>query len=284
MLQDPLTSSRLNPMPSPPWFRALAHLVGLVLVFASCAPTRSAQQRDTADSTDRTNAGQERPEEVPTKNSRFPGWGRTEGGGPGAKSEDPSNSRLIARECHPDAKDCTPTSPPPKSLASEAEKVDWQKGLEWWPYRPLLQSIWLPREGYEEVLYAASEKGGTKGSCTSRCNLMVLYQYPPATAETHSHFQLIESGSWDVHSIHYLAGDSVPFAGGAGTKPVTVRGRLARMLTMYKGENSNVDWRSVRWEDPLANGDFILWTVSNSPRLYTEDQTIEFIDRLIERR
>lgn len=166
---------------------------------------------------------------------------------------------------------------------SRGEQVSMGRLLEWWPFRPLLRnSATTARESF----FAASETGGTRGDPRKElAGAMVLYTSGGSDPDAADFWQLLAAGAWEVKMYHFPAGEAVTFSHDAFRKmsrTVVVRNRPARLLAVREGPQSNVTWRSVRWEEAAPGGGVVQFIISNHPDRYTDDETLQFIESLVE--
>ena len=206
------------------------------------------------------------------------------GGIRATSSQRDGSNQVIASGCNPQMKGGTPSAPSKRPYATYGglEKVSWARALEWWPYSPVFRAGSLPTNGWEEqAVFAGSPQGGDKGNATRDFALFgVVYQYPSATVNNTDYYGIIDGGGFILQIHHYPAGDPVPFAGEG--KSIMVRGHVARMLTYTRSAGSNVDWRAVQWERASPSGGVIQWVIGNSPTMYTDSQTLDWINHLEE--
>lgn len=178
---------------------------------------------------------------------------------------------------------------PPWASHKWVRQVSWEAALSWWPDRPLLRALSLPKPGSEEAVFAGAPGGGTAGSPRSQyAGIFVWYQYPPRVVRTDSFNEVIEGGGYAVFVTYHPPGTVPPWTGNPlllkSQRPVVVRGHSARLMELRKEPvgDSNVDWRAIRWEESSPDGGVVQWEISTHPLKYTEQESIDFVDRLAE--
>lgn len=203
------------------------------------------------------------------------------------------DKEAVSEQCQKELEKDHP-APTPYADGRSIEMIDWSQALDWWPYEPLFRSPTNgPTPGAIEVLFASSSAGGRKGDPqTQQSAIDVLYQYAPHTAEKDTYFQIIDGGGLFITVRFFPTGDTIPFSEESKTKskPVFVRQRPARLIEFVRdGETrrdlgryrANVDLRAIRWELAVSAGT-LQWAIANHPKLYTEEQTLRFIEALVE--
>lgn len=180
----------------------------------------------------------------------------------------------------------TEPADPPHAKQSKIERISWKDAIEWWPYRPLFQATSLPRQkpGWQEAIFATSDSGGMEGSAKDSGALTVIYEYPPHDAESENYFGILEGGGFILIAQYYPPGTVPAFTTGIYSRkarPITVRGHAARVIDHRKDQGSDVNWRDIRWEQLVKEGQ-IQWSIGNDITLYSEEESIDFINRLAE--
>jgi len=180
------------------------------------------------------------------------------------------------------------SSPSPLIFADHksVERLSWARALEWWPFRPLLKAPRSLVHGAEEIVYAVSDKGGTKGKPSDESSgVTVVYVVPPSDVDRNTSSEIAEGGGRLLYVKYYPPGAALPLAGKLWNKQaqaVVVRGHAARMFVFRKDQNSNVDLRLVTWEQPIGGGAILQWQIETNPYRYTDQEAIEFINALLE--
>jgi hypothetical protein len=176
--------------------------------------------------------------------------------------------------------------PEPQGLAEDprVEKLGWAEVSAWWPYRPLLRSADEP-QGSEEVVLAFSETGGRRGDPKAEvANVYVVYQLPGHTVNSDGYFGITDSGGLIIQ-IGFVppafASSVVDVGHNEQQRAIVVRGRPATIAT-YTRERTNVDWRFVVWREAQESGGVVRWQVGGSPRYYSEESLIAFVNNLVE--
>lgn len=161
-----------------------------------------------------------------------------------------------------------------------AEIVIWEEARDWWPHGSLLRAASPPADHVEEIV-AESQTGGTSGDPkVEEAGLTVFYARREASPRTEDLVTVIEGGAFIVR-VSYWPGNLVPYSDPRWSdRKVMVRGRLADLKELNKS-NSNVNWRAIRWNDSSSQGT-IQWEFSSHPIKHTEEEALDFIERLEE--
>ncbi|HVE91483.1 MAG TPA: hypothetical protein VNE62_04140 [Actinomycetota bacterium] len=204
-----------------------------------------------------------------------------------AAKKDGTKARATQRPAMP-----TGPLPTPAPFAKEKvrERITLEQALEWWPHRPVLRVGTAPKPGGEEAWFATSKDGGRKGDPNKEYTILTLVlQYPPDTAETKTYYQITDAGGATISMRFFPPGLPPKTPGG---KQVLVRNRPATMWELYKQphpektawrEFADQDIRAVNWSEALPNDrGHVDWIVEMNPRLYSEEQTLEFVNSLVE--
>ncbi len=160
------------------------------------------------------------------------------------------------------------------------ERVTLAQALEWWPYRPLLKAGYLPRQGGDEIWFVTGQSGRKADPKRERSGVKVFYVYPPTAPDRSSSGEMLAAGAFSVDAYFLPPGEKSPFAGPfPNEKPVVVRGHPARL---WVGNFDAPRTVAISWLEPLANGGILSWTVLGARDVYTEEQVIEFVNKLLE--
>lgn len=156
----------------------------------------------------------------------------------------------------------------------------WEEAREWWgEHAPLLRAVQFPgADGPTENLFWSddTELGGDRF-------LMAVYSYDKADPSTNSQWEILDTHGLILRFRHVRPGNTPAYAHPFWTKKVVqVRGHPAKLFEARRSEGSNVDWRVVYWETPSEEqqGALVQYSIDVSPERYSEEQTIEFINRL----
>ena len=160
---------------------------------------------------------------------------------------------------------------------AESKRVSWEEAHDWWDHRELLQGKLAEAT---EVIYALP---GKKTSSLGSNSAVVAFYQKGARVDEHSYWRFVDEGGIEVRVTHYAPGSVVPYAAPIwADKQVRVRGHLADLLELRRSEGDGNNWRTIRWRIQQSNGSTLLWQIGNHPNLYSEQQTIDFIERLRE--
>lgn len=165
----------------------------------------------------------------------------------------------------------------------KSSSVAWDEALGWWNHGSLLGAPSAPNPTFKEAVYALP--GLRTSASTNRSAVLVVYQNPDATVESVSYWLFINAGGISIEVRYYADPSMVPYQKSVWKdKTVLVRGKAADLKVMRRTDGDGNDWRTVRWVETGRQGEKLLWEIGNHPDLYSDEQTISFIDGLLERR
>lgn len=107
-----------------------------------------------------------------------------------------------------------------------------------------------------------------------------ILQLPPKATTGSSRWELLDSGAREL-LITYVSDKDSPLLHATG-KVIEVRGQVAREVEMYRDKGGNRDFRQIVWHTRSSDGAFIKWSVYTSSTLYSEAQTIQYVNSLLE--
>lgn len=177
-------------------------------------------------------------------------------------------------------KDCPPP-PEGKPFIKDLKKVvTWDEAAEWWRHASLLRADRFEEEAVKEQVYALPH-GLKESPDKNRAAVSAFYGPPAFTVDRVSYWAFIDKGGISITARYFAPGTVPPFGRSVWTdREVTVRGRRASLniMTMSSGDANN--WRTIRWNVETTGGGFVQWEVGNHPDLYTDAQTVAFVDAL----
>jgi len=173
---------------------------------------------------------------------------------------------------------------------SLGERATMEDALRWWPYRPVYSSVTGLRRAKTQTIIVSSEAGGRRGSAAwYGSQLAIFYTVRSDDIDTSDIYRLVNKGGVSI-SVQRLSPEryqaiedrtaKVPPTGRA----VVVRGRPGRLNDITRSSGSNVDIRNVEWTEPLPDGSVLWLSVKNSPLIYSDDETVAWIEELSESR
>lgn len=196
-----------------------------------------------------------------------------------APAED-SPDRTADDGCGGDA--CEPGDPlGPVAYIKNMEEITWAQAADWWVHGELLRKRPAPeRVPNETVFRFPSGSGRTADPATENAGVTVFYWNEEGSPYRNYFDGIFSSGGIQVSVTFYPTGEGVPWSNTSiEQEPVVVRGHPARLIELREGENSNVDWRAVWWEE-AAPGGVLFWEISNHPDEYSKAETLSFIEDL----
>lgn len=201
---------------------------------------------------------------------------------PWRTAPDQQTNGAVGNEEAPDAPgdertdDPADADPPPAQIAG-VEEVTWTEGTAWWPHRPLLRAVPPPPSAPAESVFIVTDQDPSK----ELTPFHVVYWDRSTPPDRFGLRAMIEAGAFQVSVTYYPPGEPLGWQG-FQDETVVVRGRTARVYESRKTERSNVNLRRVKWEDALESGAVLQWIIYNHPDLYTLEETVAFIDALVE--
>lgn len=214
----------------------------------------------------------------------------TEGDARSAYGDAPGADETPVEELRPDSKDEPELDPsdqtdvdqlPGRPLAAGRERITWSQAREWWAGRgELLKAEWFPGgPPREESIYGIEGSRDDDGRF-----LLVVYTHDDRKPGSHTEWEIVDGGGLIIRFDFVPPGSAPPFAHPIYvTKVVDVRGHPAKLWEARRSDGANVDYRLIYWETSSGHdsGAVVQYSIAASPMLYSEEQHIELIDRLV---